>query len=170
MKNEKKNKHTVEVIKPLPSPKIPSEVLEEIEGLAVEAKHQATVGTALVTIDGVLVEVKVHRRAKKSEESTDPMVGSGTWTVMRFDNPEIKKHPDYKALWKEVFFALGLNWNERGYVCEKRELQREEQKKDDCNCKKCEKRRTLYEEEREKRHYKPSSEPIGGEDEEEIPF
>jgi hypothetical protein len=144
MKNKEKNKHTVEVINPLPSPKIPSEVLEAIGDLPVEVKHQPTSGTALVTIDGVLVEVKVHRRAKKAGESTDPMVGSGTWTVMRFDNPELKKHLDYKDIWKEVFFALGLNWNKRGGVCKKRELQREwtgTSPNVDCDCGECKERR-----------------------------
>jgi hypothetical protein len=120
-------KHTIEVIKPI----------NETDG----ARHMK--GDAIITIDGDLVAVKIRTRNKRWGKISDPLEGPGTWTVMRFDKPGIRKHPDYKAIWKEVFFALGLNINERGSLCEKRELQREWGSTDDvCDCKRCEERKS----------------------------
>jgi hypothetical protein len=70
---------------------------------------------ALVSIDGVLAQVKIHWRLKhKDEEKDGPLCEHGygfppgTWIAMKFDNPEIKKRKDYKAVWKAVFLALEL--------------------------------------------------------------
>jgi hypothetical protein len=130
-------KHIVMVIKPL----------------SRDVHVQLTAGDAIITIDGVLVGVKVHRRAKDAVEGTDPFESPGTWTVMRFDKPEIKKHPDYKAIWKEVFFALKLNWNERDYVCENQSLQLEFTGKKQPGCGECQrcKARKAWQEETTKR-------------------
>jgi len=89
-------------------------------------------GCAIVAIEGKSVKVKIHYRLKDSNEKKwgaclEPNSictktglthagwilsgGKGTWAVMKFDDPEIRKRKDYKAIWKPVFFALKLNSN-----------------------------------------------------------
>ncbi len=94
----------------------------------------------VVEIDGVMVNVKVYRRLKNAKETGGkecgkgcPLCTSGTWTVMKFSDPEIKKRSDYKKVWRECFFALELNYNPRDSLCKHGnvELQR------DKPCKKC---------------------------------
>jgi hypothetical protein len=121
----KKEKHEVEVIKPL-----------DKDG-------------AIVAIDSKLVKVKVHYRYKHASENDEVcehgtlsqclLCGSGTWAVMKFDDLEMHKRKDYKAVWKEVFFALKMNQNERDYVCENQSLQREFAGKKQPGCGECEK-------------------------------
>jgi hypothetical protein len=77
-----------------------------------------------VEIDGVPVHVTVRERRKDANEGDVcsagtgegcPLCSRGTWTVFKFDNPEIRKRKDYKKVWRAVFFALKLNHNDESH-------------------------------------------------------
>jgi hypothetical protein len=63
---------------------------------------------AVVSLNGKPHNVKVFYRLKK--DLSDEF--SQTWAVFRFD-PSLMGHPDYKEIWKETFFALSLNQNDK---------------------------------------------------------
>jgi len=74
---------------------------------------------AVVSIDGKLHNVKVfYRRSWWRMDYLSPDIPANpddfcqTWAVFRFD-PSIKDNPDYKEIWKETFFALSLNFNDK---------------------------------------------------------
>jgi hypothetical protein len=79
------------------------------------------VRNAVVSIDGKPHNVRVFYRFKQglSADSDDLCQ---TWAVFRFE-PNLKEHPDYKEIWKEPFYALSLNVNdkEHGLQREQRE-------------------------------------------------